>query len=198
MRAVDSPSRLVFVIALGALLLPGLGVAAGQPVPRPFPRPGGQPADPPAPTQPVAPPQGEPPVAVPVDPAVAQEPGGAPSEQTLGMPIYPTATYLTSYSAGRGQRYYLFGSNLSFAEMVAYYRNVLNARGDMLFEQPPTYMFEVGRYDEDRMAFPPSITVKDFTWTGSPGYANPNPGEEPTHFATILQIVPPPPGVAGR
>ena len=29
----------------------------------------------------------------------------------LGAPIYPSAVYLTSYDAGRGQRFYLFGSD---------------------------------------------------------------------------------------
>lgn len=187
------------IVALGVLLLPGLGIAHGQePVPQPFPRPGGQPSAPSSSAQPAPQPQGGPPVAVPIEPSQAQGAEEVPTEQTLGLPIYPTAQYLASYGAGRGQRYYLFGSNLSFSEMVAYYRNVLNMRGDRVFEQPPTYMFEVGRYDDKRMAFPPSITVKDFTWNGSAGYANPVPGAEPTHFATVIQIVPAPPGVAAR
>ena len=37
----------------------------------------------------------------------------------LGVPIYPGAQFIASYDAGRGQRYYLFGTNASFAEIVA-------------------------------------------------------------------------------
>ena len=65
-----------------------------------------------------------------------------------------------------------------------------NERGTDLFESPPTHQFEVGRYREETMAFPPSVTVKDFTWGGSAGYPNAKPGAQPTHFPTVLQIVP--------
>ena len=34
---------------------------------------------------------------------------GAPTEATLGVPIYPGAQFITSYDAGRGQRFYIFG-----------------------------------------------------------------------------------------
>ena len=52
-----------------------------------------------------------------------------PDEGSLGVPIYPGAQFLTSYDAGRGQRYYLFGTNAAFAEIVQYYRNVAEAAG---------------------------------------------------------------------
>ena len=45
------------------------------------------------------------------------------------------------------------------------------------------------------MAFPPSVTVKDYTWGGSAGYLNPRRGAQPARYATIIQIVPNPPGV---
>ena len=41
------------------------------------------------------------------------------------------------------------------------------------------------------MAFPPSVTVKDYTWGGSAGYLNPKRGKQPARFKTIIQIVPP-------
>ncbi len=162
--------------------------AQPQPVPQPFPRPGGQrpPSEPaPATQDPAAPVETA--TAFPEVPESTQE---APTEQMLGLPIYPTAQFLASYDAGRGQRYYLFGTNLSFLETVSYYRNVLDKGGDLVFETPATHMFEVGRFDEDLMAFPPGITVKDYTWNGSPGYANPRAGVEPTHFRVVIQIVP--------
>ena len=108
----------------------------------------------------------------------------------LGVRIYPAAKYLGSYDAGHGQRYYLFGTMLSFAEIVKYYRAELNDKGELVFDVPATHMFDLGKFKEETMAFPPSVTIKDFTWNGSPGYANPTPGVTPTSFATVIQIVP--------
>jgi hypothetical protein len=147
--------------------------------PRPFPQPAQKPAPPP--TQPGK-------------PGTAST--AAPTEATLGVPIYPTAEFITSYDAGRGQRFYLFGVALPFAEVVAYYRTALKTRGDVLFETPPTHQFDVGRFRDETMAFPPSVTIKDYTFGGSPGYPNPKPGAKPDRFPTIIQIVPAPPGSA--
>jgi hypothetical protein len=110
------------------------------------------------------------------------------------FPIYPTAQFLASYDAGRGQRYYLFGTSAGFAEIVAYYRTQLNERGDLVFEQPATHMFEVGRFRNETMAFPPGVTVKDWTSGGSQGYPNPRPGTGPARFPTVIMVVPPPAG----
>jgi hypothetical protein len=106
------------------------------------------------------------------------------------MPIFPAAQFIASYDAGRGQRYYLFGTTAPFNEVVAYYKTLLRQKGDLIFDQPPTHMFEVGRFREDSMAFPPGVTVKDFTRSGSGGYLNPKPGAQPARFPTIIQIVP--------
>ena len=43
------------------------------------------------------------------------------------------------------------------------------------------------------MAFPPGVTVKDWTWGGSQGYPNPKLGAQPARYPTIIMIVPPPP-----
>ena len=59
-------------------------------------------------------------------------------------------------------------------------------------------MFEIGRFREETMAFPPSVTVKDYTSGGSAGYPNPRRGTQPEHFPTVLQIVAVPPGDAVR
>lgn len=112
------------------------------------------------------------------------------------MPIYPAAQFVTSYDAGRGQRYFLFGTNAPFADIVAFYRTRLKQRGELVYEEPPVHMFEVGRFREETMAFPPGVTVKDYTWGGSLGYLNPKRGAEPARFKTIIQIVPAPPGVS--
>ncbi len=172
-----------------------------QPVPQPFPRPGGQrpstpPASEPAPQQPApAPPiTSQPPQA----PARPQGTGVAePSAATLGLPVYPAATFLTSYDAGLGQRYYLFGTNASFPEIVAYYKTYLKDRGELVFDDPPTHIFEVGRFREETMAYPPGITVKDYTWNGSPGYLHVKAGAPPARYKTIIQVVPAP-TVTGR
>jgi hypothetical protein len=171
-----------------------LATAAPAQTPQPFPKPGG-------PTRPQpAPPPAQPPPADVVSPRPAQAPltPGEPNEETLGMPVYPAAQFLTSYDAGRGQRFYLFGTNVEFAQIVGYYRTILKSRGNVVYEQPAVHTFEVGRYRDDAVAFPPGITVKDYTWGGSEGYLHVVAGAQPIRFRTIVQIVPPPPGVAGR
>jgi hypothetical protein len=114
----------------------------------------------------------------------------APTEAMLGMPIYPGAQYIATYDAGRGQRYILFGSTNSFAQLVAYYRTALKQKGELVFDAPATHMFEVGKFREESMAFPPGVTIKDYTWGGSDGYLNPRIGAQPARFPTIIQFVP--------
>ena len=103
--------------------------------------------------------------------------------------MYPGAQFITSYDAGRGQRFYLYGVGATFADMVMYYRTALKQKGNELFESPPTHQFEVARFRDQDMAFPPSVTIKDYTWGGSAGYVN-STGGQPAHFPTIIQIVP--------
>lgn len=112
------------------------------------------------------------------------------------MPVYPTADFIASYDAGRGQRYYIFGTNAGYTEIVNYYKSVLKQRGEVVYEEPPVHMFDVGRFREETMAFPPGVTVKDYTWGGSAGYLNPKFGGQPVRYKTIIQIVPPPAGAA--
>jgi hypothetical protein len=174
LRRCGCVARIVATLAL--LSLPSVHAQTPQPFPQPPPKP--------APVRPVP----APPVAQgPVDP-------NAPTEATLGLPVYPTAQFIASYDAGRGQRYYIFGSTALFAELVTYYRNVLKERGELVFEDPPTHMFEVGRFREDTMAFPPGVTIKDYTWGGGPGYPNPKKDPKPERFPTLIMIVPAPAG----
>jgi hypothetical protein len=155
--------------------------------PQPFPKvgPPGAPAPakpgPAAPTQTVAPP-----------PRPAPDPNAVPTEATLGVQIYPGADFLASYDAGRGQRYYLFGTNSSFVEIVNYYKTVLKQKGELVYEEPAVHQFDIGRFREETMAFPPSVTVKDYTWGGSAGYLNPKRGKQPARYKTVIQIVPNP------
>jgi hypothetical protein len=112
------------------------------------------------------------------------------------FPVYPSAQFLSAYDAGRSQRYLLYGTTASFAEIVAYYRTHFSDKGDLVFREPPTHVFEVGRFREETMAFPPGVTVKDWTWGGSQGYPNPKAGAQPARYPTVIMIVPPPPAAA--
>ena len=163
-----------------ALTCAVVSISAQQqpPVPQPFPRPVTQ-----TPTQPAKPP-------APVTPvAAANQPEAAPTEAFLGVPVYPGAQFLRSYDAGRGQRFYLFGSVAGFTELVTYYRNVLKQKGELVFDAPQTHEFDVGKYNEDTMAFPPGVTVKDFVSDVSEGFPNPKTGAQPARFKSIIQIV---------
>jgi hypothetical protein len=117
-----------------------------------------------------------------------------PTETTLGVPLYPGSQFIASYDAGRGQRYYIFGSTAPFVDLVTYYRNVLKQKGELVFEVPATHEFDIGKFNEDTMAFPPSVTIKDYQSDVSQGYPNPKAGAEPARFPTIIQIVP----ISGR
>ena len=69
-----------------------------------------------------------------------------------------------------------------------------NAADDLLARAVPLspVEFDVGKFDEDRMAFPPGVVIKDFQSDVSQGYPNPKPGGQPARFPTIIQIVPVP------
>jgi len=167
-----------------------LAVAILLQTPVPFPRPGTSTAKPPAPAAPApaTASQTPPRVAPPSQPAPPS--ADIPSEASLGTPIYPGAEFVTSYDAGKGQRYYLFGTNASFLEVVNYYKNILKQKGELIYEEPAIHQFDTGKYKEETMAFPPSVTVKDYVWGGSAGYLNPKRGQQPARFKTIIQIVP--------
>jgi hypothetical protein len=172
-----------------ALLLLGAALAQQPPAPQPFPRPGSQPTRP-APQAPAQPPPSSP--AAPAQPPATAAADTVPNATMLGVPLYPGAQFLASFDAGRGQRYFLFGSTASFVDVVAFYRGALKQRGELVFDAPATHEFDVGRFREDTMAFPPGVTVKDFQSEVSQGYPNPKPGAQPARFPTVIQIVPPP------
>ena len=187
----EMPLTIRSVLSIAAVVSLGLTPANAQ-TPVPFPKPG----------QPQKPaPQSPPPVtserpASPAAPAATQ--ANQPTEAMLGMPIYPGADFIASFDAGRGQRYFLFGTNATFAEIVNYYKTTLKQRGELVYDEPPVHMFDVGRFREETMAFPPGVSVKDYTWGGSAGYLNPKRSAQPERYRTIIQIVPAPGGEAGR
>jgi len=73
---------------------------------------------------------------------------------------------------------------------VSYYRTLLKQRGELIFEAPATHQFDTGRFREEAMAFPPSVTIKDYQSEISQGYPNPRADGQPARFPTIIQIVP--------
>ena len=202
-RSIGAIALTVSVCATSAAQTPQPFPRASQPAPAQAPAPA-RPAEPAAPPlrQPApAPTQAAP---VPPQPGRGAQPSStaadaaAPTAQSLGLPIYPAAQYLSTHDAGRGQKYVLFGTTAPFADIVVYYRTQLKENGDQVFREPPTHMFEVGRFREETMAFPPGVTVKDFTWGGSMGYPNPKPNGQPARFPTIIMFVPQPPAPAPR
>jgi hypothetical protein len=166
-------------------MLLALLLALALQTPQPFPRPGSGQA-----SQPVRPVPAPPPTAPSTTPAAAPSADAAPTEATLGVPIFPGAQFIASYDAGRGQRYYIFGSPATFVDLVAYYRTVLKQKGELVYDMPATHEFDVGKYREETMAFPPGVTIKDYQSDVSQGYPNPKPGGQPPRFPTIIQIVP--------
>lgn len=204
--------------AVASLVLAGSIVASAgaqgppAPVPRPFPGAGSAPASPPRQADPPAEapaPQPEPATPARQTPRSAQLPAAdsAAAAQAspvpaaalnrtapdLGdVPIYPTAAFLESFDAGQGQQYHLYGTNQGYQEIVAYYRNVLDTGGREIYSAPAMRQFDLGRYDDERMAYPPSIVVKDYAWNGSPGYLH-VAGTAETRYRTIIQVVPPAP-----
>jgi len=190
MRLAAAPLALLIVVLGSAGPLAHVAGMRASQVPQPFPKPGE--TKPPAqPQKPGAPPP------VRVEPPA--QPGAAPSTKAptdvdLGLPIYPSAEFLGSFDAGRGQRYYIYGTNTAFTQIVEYYRTTLKQRGELVFQEPPIHMFEVGRFREETMAFPPGVTVKDYTWPSGSGlgYLNPKRGAQPERYKTIIQLVPVP------
>ena len=161
--------------------------------PQPFPRPGAQaPQAPPLRTQPT--PQAPPPAA-----PTQRTDSGVPTDATLGVAIYPGSQFLGSYDAGRGQRYFLFGTTAGFVDVVGYYQTQVGERGDLVVKDPPTHQFHGDpfvRFREETMVFPPGVTVKDFAAGGGQGYPNPKAGVPPVRFPTIIMIATPPPAAA--
>jgi hypothetical protein len=131
-------------------------------VPKPFPTPGA--------------PQTTPPIA-----------SGDASPSAL--PIYPAAQFLEVIDAGKGQQFHLYGTDAPFADIVAYYKATLKNSGRVLVQAPPMHQFDLGRYQEETMAYPPSVVIKDYTWNGSEGYLHVT-GATSKRYKTIIQIVP--------
>src|SRR5262245_31199074 len=104
-------------VVAAAMMSIAVSAAAAAQTPQPFPRPGTPGTTKPATPDPASPttqPAKPPAVAPPTTPG----PNDVPTEAFLGVTIYPGAEFLQSFDATRGQRYYLYGTNASFNEVV--------------------------------------------------------------------------------
>ena len=149
-------------------------------VPQPFPRPGtGQPAQPARPAPPPTTPR-HPPAPPPRRPA----PEAAADRSHARRADFPGAQFIASYDAGRGQRYYIFGSPATFVDLVAYYRTVLKQKGELGLRRaghPRVRRRQVSRRDDGVSA---GRDDQDFQSDISQGYPNPKPGGQPARFPT--------------
>jgi hypothetical protein len=195
---------LPFAAAIALSASSGHVVAAGRPgapamaqvdkgplVPRPFPgstptRPSG----PPPATPPPAPPPATTTVEAPAAPTDATT-AAAAAQALQGVPLYPSAELIEGFDAGNGQTYYLYGTNAPYVTIVAFYKETLKNGGRELYRSPAMQQFDLGRFDQDSMSYPPSVVVKDYAWNGSEGYLAVS-GTTPKRYHTIIQIVPPP------
>jgi hypothetical protein len=151
-----------------------------QPIPKPFPG-----STPPT-TTPGKPADGS---APPPAPAPPPKPNTPSPQELANAPIYPSADFLESFDAGRGQKYYIYGTNAPYIDIIAYYRKQLGNGGQEVFRAPAMQRFDLGRFDEQTMAYPPSVVIKDYSWNGSPGYLFVS-GTTEKRYKTIIQIVP--------
>jgi hypothetical protein len=158
------------------------------PVPKPFPQPG-QPGQTGAPASPVPQTPAQP--ATPPPAQSASQSAASPVDATIGAPIFTGAELLSSIDAGQGQRFYLYGTNAPYADVVSFYKQALKTGGRELFKAPAMQQFDLGKFQEETMAFVPSVVVKDYTWNGSAGYLQVT-GTTEKRFATVIQIVPAP------
>ena len=115
-------------------------------------------------------------------------PPAAATTSPTKIPLYPAAQFLESFDAGKGQQFHLYGTDMPVAEIVAFYKTALKNGGRVLFQAPLMHQFDIGRFQEDTMAYPPSMVIKDYTWNGSTGYLH-VAGTTSTRYKTIIQIV---------
>lgn len=189
--------RFLLTILAPVALSGALAAQTRPPVPSPFP---GAPTPPPSSSprapEPSAPSAtsgnqpAAPSAAAPVAVARPVPPAAVPSSPSLpGVPLYPTAEYLDTVDAGSGQNYYLYGTDVPFGDIVSYYRTVMKNGGREIYRAPAIHQFDLGRFNEERMVYPPSVVVKDYSGTITPGYLH-VAGTTERRFRTVIQIVP--------
>ena len=168
----------VAIVVLGSLLMSSAAWAQNAPpptIPPPVPKPFPGAAQPP--------PDGKP-----VDKGATTKPQ-TPEAQPGATPIHPRAELLDTFDAGHGQQYIIYGTDLPYVTIVDYYKKLLRTGGNEILRTPAMHRFDLGRFDEETMAHPPSIVIKDYTWNGSTGYLH-VAGSTEKRYRTIIQVVP--------
>ena len=96
--------------------------------------------------------------------------GRATGPSPPGVPLYPTAEYLDTFDAGAASSTSLRHERAVRRDRVVLQDDAQDRRARSCSARQPTHQFDLGRFQEERMAFPPSVVVKDYTWNNSPGY----------------------------
>ena len=187
MRRRSGAARSRRIIAHAAAVPAARGRARRQPAPAPPPRDTGAQPQPPAPpaNPPTAAGQPAPP---PVD-APSRTPDSARPKPARAADLSGRAV-LASYDAGRGQRYYLFGIDRVVRRAGRVLPHGAEAARRLVFDVPATHKFEVGRFREETMAFPPGVTVKDFSRRCRRATRTRSPARSRRGSRRIIQIVP--------
>lgn len=155
---------------------------SGTPVPKPFP---GSAAPPPPTVTKPAPQTAKPAAGAPASPQDA----GALDPRLAGIAIYPGAELLYSFDSGHGQQVFMFGTDMPYSDIVAFYRGRFRTGGSEIFRAPAMHQFDLGPFRSDEMLYRPSIVVKDYTGPESNGYVHIS-GTVEKKFRTVIQIVP--------
>jgi hypothetical protein len=150
------------------------------PVPKPAPFPG---ANPPAPNKPATP--GTQTTTADMPKTSTSQEGAAFDARLTGVPIYPGAEMLGSFGSG-AQQVFLFGSNMPYSDVVAYYKTQLRSGGNEVFRAPAMQQFDLGSFRADTMDYRPSVVVKDYGTTEYLHVA----GTTERRYRTVIQIVP--------
>jgi hypothetical protein len=125
-----------------------------------------------------------------VQPQVAAgEDAGRLDPRLTGVPLYPGAEFLQTFDAGLDQTMWSFGTNDSFAAIVAYYKGQFRKSGDEVSKTPAIQQFDLGSFDSRTMAQRPSVIVKDFTWPELSGYLHVS-GTTKKYYKTLIEIIP--------
>jgi hypothetical protein len=168
------------IVLLGSLLTSSAALAQNAPPPPPVPKP--------FPGAVQAPPDGKPGGQTDKAAAAVKTQAG-PEAQPGAAPIHPRAELLDTFDAGHGQQYIIYGTDLPYVTIVDYYKKLLRTGGSEIFRTPAMHRFDLGRFDEETMAYPPSIVIKDYTWNGATGYLH-VAGSTEKRYRTIIQVVP--------
>jgi hypothetical protein len=82
----------------------------------------------------------------------------------LGCALFPQLRLLETYDAGSGQKYFILARTRRTSRSCSSNRTSLRTGGREIYRAPAPAMqqFDLGRFQEETMAYPPSVVVKDY------------------------------------